>query len=267
MELSPALSVVFAARGHRSLLGLIQQGWAIGRDALDAQGLPGNAVLGLAIVLAVLFFMKQLVVLGMPINLFFESTSPARFPDHDLETLARLTREFEALGFRHALDYSVRADPPVSSSGFARLLVHPDKRGYAEINQVFPNGKPPAPMGCLVASLLDDGWQLSTTDRKPNASNYLLRRRRSLWTAHPGAAPADLWREHLTWRQQITSDLMLKPLADTSPDAYFANERRAALERQENLRRKFFLALWFEMIAFQIQPKSQWMGDYDVRFV
>jgi hypothetical protein len=65
----------------------------------------------------------------------------------------------------------------------------------------------PTPIRCVLASWLEKGWELSTTDRELVPKFYAWRRPRSVWSRHPHMSPAELLTEHLRRRQRMMEAL------------------------------------------------------------
>jgi len=139
------------------------------------------------------------------------------FPDIDHQALAKYTSDLEALGFVQAYDFEVKLDVIVAGCGFARLFIHPVHHCLAEVNQIFPQDMPTPPMRCMIASILSDEWDLSTTDREMTSLSYAWRRPRNLWSSYPKMTPAELLAAHLARRQQMMDRLHITVNTDLSP--------------------------------------------------
>ncbi len=207
--------------------------------------------------------MKGKVVKAVPQNFQFLPTTPDQFPRLDTEALRRYTERFESLGFVHLRDYTLADDRvTLAASSFGRLFANRERGCFAEVGQVFPNGKKTMPMGCVVASLMEDGWSLATTDRKPQALVYLMRRPRALWTSRPLSKPAELMHHHLDRRRQIAHELGVKVIEDVSAETFFAHERRESADRQQALKSRNLAIGLAQAAAFKLKPKYEWMGEY-----
>jgi hypothetical protein len=241
---------------------------------LAAQGLPEATLVAAVIVIGLVaivlliagcFWIKSTLLAQMPVELEFPRISADKLPALDQKSLERYTREFEALGFRHALDYTVKSEAPSRNVGFARLFIHAHERCYAEANQVIPAGQSKgAPMRCNVMSILEDGWSLSSGTRDPMSvkTMWMWRRPKTLWTCHPGAAAQEVVRAHLELRREIIDSVGVDPETNVSPKAYFEHVRQTAVERREAFRRKNILINLIQLWLFGKNPRSEWLGAY-----
>jgi hypothetical protein len=205
---------------------------------------------------------KSAVVRNVPEKLKFLPVNVEDFAERDAEELDRLTGELDGLGFRQLMDYRVKTELDTGVKGFGRLFVHPEEHAFAEINQAFTAGGSPTPMGLSLISLLDGGWSFSTSNRKPTAAFYLIRRPKGLWVSRPEQEPAELWETHLERRQKIADDLGVETLTEDTAEAYFENERRAAGERKKAVQRRSAIQVAIDKWLFDKTPKYEWMGSY-----
>lgn len=207
--------------------------------------------------------MKGKVVKSVPQNFQFLPTTPDQFPGLDVEALRRYTEAFESLGFVRLRDYTLADDSvKLVATSFGRLFANRERGCFAEVGQVFPKGKKPMPMGCMLGSLMEDGWSLATTDRQPQAISYMMRRPRSLWTSHPKGRPTELMHYHLERRRQMAYELGVKVIEDVSAETFFAHERRESADRQQALKRRNLAIGLAEAGMFKLKPKHEWMGEY-----
>jgi hypothetical protein len=208
---------------------------------------------------------KSAVVRNVPERLNFLPADVTKFPERDAEQLDRLTQELEALGFQQLMDYRVKTELDTGVTGFGRLFAHPGEHAFAEINQGFKPGGDPAPMGWAITSLLEDGWSFSTNSRKPSTAYYLIRRPKGLWVSRPEQEPPELWETHRKRREKIADDLGVQVLTDDTAEAYFENERRAAVERKKAVQRRSFIQVALDKWLFDKSPKYEWMGSYQAK--
>lgn len=141
-------------------------------------------------------------------------------------------------------------------------LVHNENHCFAEIFQVFPPNKNPIPLSVGINSYMDDGWSLSSGIRKVMAVSYMMRLPRALWISQPGATVAELMKVHLERRHQITSDLGIRVLIDSSPTTYFDFVGKRNAERRASMKNKNFALSLASALGFRLRPKQEWMGDY-----
>jgi hypothetical protein len=217
-----------------------------------------------ALALAGGFALKRMLLSVVPTEVDFVAVDPARYPLADLRALAGYTALYEQLGFVPVGDYTLTATSGKVQPGFARLFVHPETGCYAEVNQLFPAGRPPTPLRSVIGTLFDDGWSLATTDREVDAVTYAMRRPRGPWTSLPGRPPAELLDHHLAFRDRLVRGLGLRPRWNTSQSAYFAYEREQAVERRRTLARRNIFVFLAEVIRHSNGPPSEWLGDYTI---
>lgn len=217
----------------------------------------------LIFVLVFLVFTKFLIVTSLPKTVEFLPVHPDEFPELDLNSLEKYTRDLESLGFTKLMDYKLGGE---AVRGLARLFAHPEFYCFAEVNQMFPSGKKPTSVQSVITSYLEQDWSLSTTDRQTLGFNsgliYMMRRPRSLWNSEPLATPTELVEIHLKRRQQISIDLGVSILTDISADAYLAEARKAARDRKEVIKRKNIVVGFWEAFMFAKNPRLEWMGEY-----
>ncbi|HEY7315278.1 MAG TPA: hypothetical protein VH643_38460 [Gemmataceae bacterium] len=179
-----------------------------------------------------------------------------------------------------AIDCTVRAENRMANPGFARVLVNDLNHCFVEMNQIFPTvGRVsstmsqlfPAvgragPMRCVISSLLEDGWTVSTSDREPSNWSYIMRRPKAVWTSKPGKGPQELLQEHLELREQTTRDLRVQVRTEDTAEAYFEQEKKAADQRKKVVQRRFALAIVLDLCLFDKNPKYQWQGRRGLSF-
>jgi hypothetical protein len=117
-------------------------------------------------------------------------------------------------------------------------------------------------MRCMIGSLLDDDWSLTTSDRQLNPISYAWRRPRSLWSYDTVKTPRQLFAEHLKRRQRMIECLHIGIQTNLNADAYFEYERKTHAARKAILASKTYAAIRAEMAAFEDTPMSEWLGDF-----
>jgi len=211
--------------------------------------------------------MKERVLKSMATQYSFPPATPAQFPALDLDALDRYTREFEGMGFTRLLDYSLVSDSATTPPCFCRLMAHTRYHCFGEISQIFPKGKSALPLKSSIQSCLQDGWTLGFSNRKPQASSSLLRRRKALGVCMPDAGPSELLQAFLKMRDQVCLDLGIQPANDDTLQAYINKTQRSATEMREATQEKNFLKgvpeVYLRKVSLlQTKPEYVWLGDY-----
>jgi hypothetical protein len=239
------------------------------QTALENAGIHPLIALGItALVLFVpiglyyFFTIKSSILAAMPDEIDFRPAKAAEYEELDLKKLSKLTAVYEDLGFDKVMDYKPVMDVDNGITGFARLMWNAQESCYAEINQGFFADGSPVPMRSVVMSVLDDRWTVSTTDREPNAENYIMRRPKAPWESRPDDEPEQLLEAHLKLRKRMVRDLEIDVLSDGSADTYFESEQKAVDERKQAVRRRWAFGLLYEMWTFDSSPKYKWLGSY-----
>ncbi|HVF10457.1 MAG TPA: hypothetical protein VNA16_06630, partial [Abditibacteriaceae bacterium] len=126
-------------------------------------------------------------------------------------------------------------------------------------------GGTPTPFSWSVSSEMEDGWDVTTSSRRPEAIFYLMRRPRGARFTHQGMRPAELLQVPLAQRSKLQNELGLNLLNKCDLQAYVAAERRVMMDSRVVLKKKNpFAALW-EVLRFMVAPKKEWSGERGVR--
>ena len=201
--------------------------------------------------------LKSKLLKNLPSEFRCSPTHIEQFPGLDLDSLYRYNDILKPLGFIQVVDY--RSE---TGTGFARVFAHPQHYCFADVFQVLPAGKQPLPMVCTIHSYLENDWKIVTTVVQPDGLNYMWRSNKTLWTYYKSANPAELFQIHLERRQKIIENLGLEILTDLSWEFYFIQEQKASIKRRENFARKNIVIALIEATRFEMNPVSEWLGDY-----
>ncbi|MDF0554877.1 hypothetical protein [Kamptonema sp. UHCC 0994] len=68
--------------------------------------------------------------------------------------------------------------------------------------------------------------------------------------------------KHLEFRQRMIGDLGIKVLTDVSWENYVKIVQESVIYRKRSLKRKNLLLAMIEVTLFELNPKSEWLGDY-----
>lgn len=211
--------------------------------------------------------LKGRVLKNMPTSYTFPPATPAQFPALDTAALERYTQEFESLGFIRLLDFSLVSNAPQPIPSFCRLYVHTRYHCFAEVGQIFPRGKTPLVLACSIQSVLQDGWSLTFSDRKPLAAGSLIRRRKALSVSMPGTATSALLQAFVQMRDQVCQDLGISPMKDDTLEAYIAKVQRNAGDMREAVKEKNFATAvshvyYRKFSLLKTREEYTWLGDY-----
>lgn len=230
---------------------------------LRHHGLPAPLIglLGLLVVGGVfLFFSKQVLLGSSPKTISIVKTDINEYHWLDHQKLAMLSRAFEAIGFGWVADYTIQGPTGMVGRAFARGFYNSESNCFAEIN-AFESASWVG-MECNLISQFDDGWSLSTTTRRPRFGSWILRKRRSLWSAHVGASPGQLQQIHLAWRENITHHVGVQPLQDFSFENYAKSQEELHLRNKQLIRRRSMVLIFWDQISFTLSPKMEWKGEF-----
>jgi len=211
--------------------------------------------------------LKGRVLTNMATSYSFPPATPAQFPALDTAALDRYTREFESMGFVRLLDFSLVSNAPQPIPIFGRLFAHTRHHCFGEIGQIFPRGNAPLPLACSMQSVLQDGWTLTFSDRKPIAAGSMIRRRKALSVSMPGTASSALLQAFLQMREQVCQDLGISPMKDDTLEAYIAKVQRTATEIHESVKERNFATavshVYFRKLSLlKTREEYAWLGDY-----
>lgn len=217
--------------------------------------------------LLTLLGLKSRVLKSMATSYSFPPATPAQFPALDTAALERYSREFEGMGFVRLLDFSLVSDTTSPIPSFCRLYAHTKYHCFGEISQIFPRGKAPLQLACSIQSVLQDGWALTFSDRKPMAAGSLLRRRKALSVSMPGTDTSTLLQAFLQMRDNVCQDLGISVIREDTLEAYIAKTQRSATEMREAVKEKNFATavshVYYRKLALlKTSEEYTWLGDY-----
>jgi hypothetical protein len=217
--------------------------------------------------LLTLLGMKGRVLKNMATSYSFPPATPAQFPGLDTTALERYSREFESMGFVRLLDFSLVSDAALQIPSFCRLYAHTKYHCFGEISQIFPRGKAPLPLACSLQSMLQEGWALTFSDRKPLAAGSLVRRRKALSVSMPGTDTSALLQAFLQMRDNVCQDLGISVVREDTLEAYIAKVQRSVTEMRDAVKEKNFATavshVYYRKLALlRTREEYTWLGDY-----
>lgn len=171
------------------------------------------------------------------------------------------------MGFVRLLDFSLVSNAPQPIPSFCRLYVHSRYHCFGEISQVFPRGNTPRPLACSIQSVLQDGWTVTFSDRKPMAAGSMIRRRKALSVSMPGTAPSALLQAFVQMRDQVCQDLGISVIKDDTLEAYIAKVQRTAADMRDAVQEKNFATAvshvyYRKLSLLKTREEYTWLGDY-----
>ena len=262
MALNPGTKNFWIQFGYTVGVGLL-----LTASAYYFWGSTGAVLAGAIAIFQIIWFLitvKSAILRSQPTTWEIELTHPDDFPGLDRAHFEQQTRTLEELGFEILADYKLTNSVVV---GFARCFSHPQQYCFCEINQCFPtNGDPIS--NCFIGSLLQQDWMLVHLNQPisiANSLSYLWRSPRTVVFFLPaGAHPhlPTLLQTHLEMRQQMVRNLGITVQTDVSWEAYQAHEQQMTTYRRQRLQQRNFFLGMLEVLLFELNPKSVWLGDY-----
>lgn len=207
-----------------------------------------------------LFDTKSKMLGSMPDEYQFQPAVLEDFPLLDFASLRQQTTSLESLGFVQLRDYKTGASP-----GFARCFAHPQQYCFAEIGEVFSPTGESVVRHSVIFSLLEQDWELGHINRELNAIDaicYIWRGTKSVRICKPHNNFGELLQAHLEFRQRMINDLRITVSTDVSWDQFLEREKKSTIVRKQAMKRKNILLAMVEATLFQMNPKSEWLGDY-----
>ena len=192
----------------------------------------------------------------------FSPTVSADFSGLKLDLLASYTKDLELLGFAEFADYQVANFTPRI---FLRIFSNPERQCSAIISQT-SSGL----MKCTIQSFFTDGWSLANfafrTDTYRSCSAQIWSRHpRLLWMSQPDPKLERILATHLQRRQQLERDLSIEIIHNPTVGTYFEYEQQVMQQYHRNLKRKWIVVAMIQAVRLYLQPKTEWMGEYQAR--
>jgi hypothetical protein len=186
----------------------------------------------------------------------------ASVPGLSQDELKRLTDEIVRLGFVRVLDYRLRPAGRTNLTGFGRTLVNRQSFCFAEVmaTQRSLEGREPFLLG--LDTYLEEGWRISSINRKPHKVDYLARLPKSLRIMLPEVTPEELFARHLELSNHVARDLGLQTLTDLSLEMRFQKIAEHFLERKETLLGCDILGELADARSVTAESGWEWLGDY-----
>ncbi|HLO47583.1 MAG TPA: hypothetical protein VK211_04060 [Kamptonema sp.] len=205
---------------------------------------------------------KSKLLMGLPDQFQYESAILTDYPLLNFTWLQQQTNELESLGFVQLIDYKIGDNPC-----FGRCFAHPQYYCYAEVGELFKATGESFSRQASIASHLDENWELATINRevdnvKDSVSYGLWRKPKAVRLYSPNLSWEELLQKHLEFRQRMVADLGITVLTDVSWENYVNIQQEATIYRKRSLQKKILLLAMIEVTQFELNPKSEWLGDY-----
>jgi hypothetical protein len=122
-------------------------------------------------------------------------------------------------------------------------------------------------LACSIQSVLQEGWTLAFSDRKPTAASALMRRRKALGVNMPGMATSALLQAFLQMRDQVCHDLGISPMRDDTLEAYIARVQQSITDirdavKQKNMATAVSHIYYRKLSLLKTREEYTWLGDY-----
>jgi hypothetical protein len=244
-----------------------------------------------ALILLGILLYKPFLLKFMPDRLRFQTVDLNRVTRLDQRSLKYYSDQFHALGFsylgdltntsgiaafnQHNLGMGESIGAPIPSPttpvqnnfelvpGFTRVWYHPQYGCMAEAYQFFPpKGQPVPKMAITIFSQMTDRWEIITSNRRPEAIPWIMRRPRGIRTTHRDGTAAQLLQAHLSLREQLQAEKHVSVVPQTRLEDYVDQERRSFAQYKGTLGDRNSIVVALEAFAFNFAPKSQWLGEW-----
>ncbi len=152
----------------------------------------------------------------------------------DTNELARLTQEFESIGFQRQLDYETRCNHAAKATSFCRRMTQRPKgcTGTIAFHQEIAGAK--AVIG--VSTEFRDGSRLSTFRRDGAMFDYLMRHPKRLVSFTQTGTPQEIFAKHLKQRAQVLEGKALQiqdPMGMSIEDVSKLEQSECAFRRAQ----------------------------------
>jgi hypothetical protein len=120
-------------------------------------------------------------------------------------------------------------------------------------------------MVCSISCLMEKNWSLAVVNRSvlSSISYAFFRHPRKLFKKIENVPVNILFQSLLEWREQVCSDLNLELIQDVRSETYFEKQHSNRIDRKNTLLRRSVILALLEIFRFSLNPKSEWLGDYE----
>lgn len=205
---------------------------------------------------------KSELIKGLSFEAQYSPSNPEEFSQLDRECLEKYTTDLEALGFTRIFDCKFETTVEGSEPEFIRYFSHPQRYCFAVIDQLFSSGEAQVKMKFSIVSVLTDDWTLFNSTRRIAQVLYVGRRPNNLWISCPDATPQEMLESHIQKRQEMIDVLGVQPHENFSLDIFIEYENKSLVALKRAWKRKNLILGLIEATLFELNPPSEWMGDY-----
>lgn len=203
---------------------------------------------------------KEKLIRALPTDFAYENVTIDDYPLVNFTWFQQKTDELKSLGFDQIMDYKT-----AKTLGFERCFSHPKYFCYADVSEVFTvDGE--SYRNTVISSGLDKGWSLSSNNREviniDSIAYGLWCNPKNVRTYHPELRLEELFHKHLQMRQRMIDDIGVSLLTDVSWDNYIEKQQKGVIYRKKAFEQKVLLLAMIEVTRFELNPKSEWLGDY-----
>ena len=215
-----------------------------------------------------IFGLKRRLIRNIATSYSVPPAVPEQFPAIDRSALDKYSSDLQSLGFVQLGDFSLVPNGKVTTiPAFVRLFRHTREKCYAEILQVFPPRGRMRKAYCAFVSTMEDGWKIVVSDNQPEPGSVFVRQPRALSRCFPNLAVSDLLKKFSEFRNQVSIDLQIKPLANETIEQFISDVQNNAAQMQAALKtRNVWVALAHyhkrRLTRNRVKPMYEWLGDY-----
>lgn len=225
------------------------------------------ALLGLVAVALAFALLRRRLLRAVGTTMSLQPATPAAFPALDRARLDAFSRDLERLGFERLLDTAPVTDSPRHTPSFCRVYAHQGQRCFAVLMQSFPKLGASLELRCMLNGYLDDGWLVGVGNGRPLPAAPFVRRPRAIGISRPGAPVEELMARFLRFRDQVTADLGVRPIADTSLAFFQSRTSESQREILRAMKRKSVTVGLGQYYSRKLGLGSEasqlvWLGDY-----
>ena len=223
---------------------------------LFSLGVPASVANAIAWILLLEVVLKSILLKVVPPFVAEITSLSAQKLNLDRQLFDYYCSELEAIGFQELVDYT---SPNVK--GMARLYCHREHNCYAEVGLLSGFSA-----YCSLVCGFERGWFFAATTNNPStnikAISFAFLSLPKTVCKIFNEEPRMLLKSFLSWQEKIKHNLSVEIIAITDEQMYFAWERAKRQQQRRRLMRKSITVCLIKLLLFHLNPKSEWLGDY-----